>query len=76
MCGDSNEKAIAWEGPGDHSILWEKVEAMKGRWPGFLLPLPRFKRRLLTSAYGQTTVGLYHCAGRPFRRIPLIISTG
>ena len=39
---------------------------MKGRQPGFLLPLPRFKRRLLTTAYGQTTVGFYHCAGGLF----------
>ena len=60
MCGDSNEKAHAWEGLGDHSILWGKFGAMKGRWPGF----------------GQTTVELYYCAGRSFRRIPHISITG
>ena len=43
-----------------------------------IIPCSRKKwleRLLLTFTYGQTPVGLYCCAGRPFQRIPLLISS-
>ena len=58
--------------------IWTPMQWYNGKYCClFLLQFKQWRKEGYLPLHSQTTVGLYHCAGRPCRKIPLLIgSTG